>query len=343
MALLNARTKWRDANRLVLAATILTLAGCVIFEGKPTVRRSYAFSHKTHAEQDLACTDCHLGAETKDEPGMPGLGACKLCHAELDKEKPDDRKVDSLYDGKHFKAVEASTLSSEYVFPHLRHVEAGLECGACHVGIAENEDALELPPARMDNCVQCHTERNVTNECAACHPTILATTRPDSHDGHWMKRHGGVCRAGTEPGSDRCTLCHQETSCTSCHQTTMPDNHTQQWRRVGHGVTAALDRDNCSTCHQPASCQSCHSESKPRTHVGMFGAPMNNHCITCHEPLQSEGCAACHAGTPSHMLATPKPPDHNAAMNCRLCHLPGGTQPPMPHADNGSNCNSCHH
>jgi hypothetical protein len=123
----------------------------------------------------------------------------------------------------------------------------------------------------------------------------------------------------------------------------MPDNHTQQWRRVGHGVTAALDRDNCSTCHQPASCQSCHSESKPRTHVGMFGAPMNNHCITCHEPLQSEGCAACHAGTPSHMLATPKPPDHNAAMNCRLCHLPGGTQPPMPHADNGSNCNSCHH
>jgi hypothetical protein len=343
MALLNTRSKWRSANRLVLAGTILALAGCVLFEKKSTVRRSYAFSHRAHVEQDLACANCHLGAEASDEPGMPGLGACRICHSDLDKEKPEDRKVDSLFENKKFKAVRQSGLSDAYVFPHLRHVEAGFECARCHEAVATNEDALELPPARMDNCVECHTERNVTNECAACHPTILATTKPASHDELWPRRHGGVCRAGTEPGSDRCSLCHKETDCASCHQTTLPQNHTQQWRRAGHGTTAALDRESCATCHQPSSCVSCHAESKPRTHVGSFGAPLDNHCLTCHEPVQAEGCGACHQGTPSHALAPPKPASHTPSMNCRQCHMPGNAPPGLPHADNGSNCNSCHH
>jgi hypothetical protein len=79
------------------------------------------------------------------------------------------------------------------------------------------------------------------------------------------------------------------------------------------------------------------------SHTGNWGSPRNNHCLGCHEPLRNEGCVACHSSTPSHALANPKPPDHNAAMNCRQCHIPGGVQPPMPHVDNGDNCNACHH
>ena len=225
------------------------------------------------------------------------------------------------------------------MFPHLRHIEAGFDCARCHEAVASNEDALELPPAHMDNCMECHTERNATSECAACHPTILQTTKPESHDEMWTRRHGPVCRAGTEPGSDRCELCHKETDCASCHQTMLPQNHTQQWRRSGHGVTAGLDRETCATCHQPSSCVSCHAESKPRTHVGNFGAPKDNHCLSCHEPVQSEGCGACHQGTPSHALAPPKPDWHDPAMNCKACH---GRGLPLSHVDNGENCNICH-
>jgi hypothetical protein len=59
----------------------------------------------------------------------------------------------------------------------------------------------------------------------------------------------------------------------------------------------------------------------------------------CHQPLGNESCAVCHKGTPSHALATPKPPGHNPAMNCRMCH---GNGQPLPHFDNGDDCNSCH-
>lgn len=347
MALLSTRTEGRarralTASALLLAATTLAMAGCVLFEGAPTVRRSFAFSHKVHAEQELACSDCHMGAESKDEPGMPGAGQCKLCHAEIDKDKPAERKVESLYDGKKFRAIQQSGVGDEIVFPHLKHVSTGLECSACHGDMAANEDVVLLAPASMDGCLACHTERGVPNDCASCHPSITATVPPPSHDGNWTRRHGGVCRAGTDRSTERCVLCHKETDCASCHQTNAPENHTNQWRRVGHGFAAAMDRESCLTCHQPASCKSCHEESRPRTHVGSFGSPRNDHCVTCHEPLAGEGCSACHASAPSHQLAPPKPAGHVPAMNCRQCHLPGGVLPPMPHADDGSNCNRCH-
>lgn len=334
----------RTASALALAcaSAALALAGCVLFQDATVVRRSYAFSHKVHGEQELACADCHRGAETKDEPGMPSAGQCNLCHADLDEPKPADRRVATLFEGKDFKAVRASAQAPAIVFPHLRHVAAGLDCAACHADVATNEDAVLLAPARMDDCFACHAERGVANDCATCHPGILATTPPASHDGNWTKRHGETCRARGDATTDRCTLCHQETDCASCHLTTPPENHTNQWRRAGHGFTAALDRDSCSTCHQPSACLACHMESRPRSHVGSFGSPRNEHCVTCHEPLAGEGCSACHASTPSHALAPPKPAGHVPAMNCRQCHLPGGVLPPMPHADDGSNCNRCH-
>jgi len=343
MALLKLRPERRVGSALAFGAMVAALAGCVLFDGSGSVRRSYAFSHRAHIEQELACTDCHLAAESADEPGMPGLGACRLCHAELDAEKPAERKVESLFDGKQFRAMARGAVGPEIVFPHLKHVEAGLDCAACHVDVETNEDTLELPPARMDNCTTCHDARGVVDDCATCHPTILAETMPATHGGNWTRVHGGVCRAGSEATIDRCDLCHKEQDCAACHMTMLPENHTNQWRRVGHGLTAQMDRDTCATCHKPDTCISCHAESEPRSHTGNFGSPRNTHCLGCHEPLKNEGCSACHSGTPSHALAQPKPPGHTAAMNCRQCHMPGGTQPPMPHADNGSNCNSCHH
>jgi hypothetical protein len=34
------------------------------------------------------------------------------------------------------------------------------------------------------------------------------------------------------------------------------------------------------------------------------------------------------------------PPNHNPAMNCRMCH---GRGAPLQHADNGTECTTCHH
>jgi hypothetical protein len=56
-------------------------------------------------------------------------------------------------------------------------------------------------------------------------------------------------------------------------------------------------------------------------------------------PLQGDSCFVCHKGTPSHLMAAPKPPNHSPAMDCRSCH---GLSEPLPHFDNGDDCNTCH-
>lgn len=343
MAFLNGRRSWRTAAAVALAGAVGALAGCVLFPGDAPVRREWAFSHARHAALDIACTDCHAAAETGDAPGMPRLASCRICHAQRDQGKPPERQVDSFFVDGRFDAVARGGLTDEVIYSHARHVAAGIACEACHAGIRENDDALALPRASMDACTSCHAERVVSNECATCHTTWSTDVAPASHHQNWPMRHGAVCRGQSEAISDRCVLCHQETSCASCHMTVLPRDHTNQWRRVGHGISASLDRDRCEVCHKPDTCSSCHATVEPQSHTASFGSPRNHHCLGCHEPLRNEGCVACHSGTPSHALAKPKPPDHNPAMNCRQCHIPGGVQPPMPHVDNGDNCNACHH
>jgi hypothetical protein len=138
--------------------------------------------------------------------------------------------------------------------------------------------------------------------------------------------HGQAVRAASQALADRCSLCHTESTCTTCHQESPPENHNNFWRIRGHGIAAQMDRGNCATCHRADSCDRCHAEVLPQNHGGRF-------------PLQSNGCIVCHKGTPSHALATPLPPSHNPGMNCRQCH---GVDQPLPHVDNGANCTMCH-
>jgi hypothetical protein len=71
----------------------------------------------------------------------------------------------------------------------------------------------------------------------------------------------------------------------------------------------------------------------------MWGGKRSRHCLNCHQPLRPDspdGCGVCHKGTPSHDRAPRQPGWHTPDMQCLLCHSP------LPHADNGQNCNACH-
>jgi hypothetical protein len=343
MALLIRLARHDRAPRAALTAAILALAGCALLGGKSQEARDFAFSHRVHvADQGLECGGCHPGAETADEPGIVPLPACQLCHADQDAQKPPERQVAALFSGKQFVATKRLELGEGYVFPHGRHASAGIECAACHGAMDANEDVALLPRITMDACVACHQSRGMQTGCATCHPAIRQDAKPSTHSGTWTLRHGAVARSGSDRTADRCEACHTPTGCASCHETTMPRSHTNEWRRGGHGLTAGLDRSGCATCHKPDTCTSCHAETPPRSHTAGWGAPSDRHCMTCHFPLQSQGCVVCHKGTPSHDAAPPKPPGHNPAANCRLCHTPASDHQ-VPHVDNGDNCNICHH
>ena len=83
-----------------------------------------AFSHRIHAEEGLACSDCHAGVEDSDDPGMPRLPACMLCHADLDEEKPVERQVKTLYAGEDPAGPRISEVGDEVgVDGHLLRVD----------------------------------------------------------------------------------------------------------------------------------------------------------------------------------------------------------------------------
>lgn len=337
MAFLTNNHARRVRLPLLLACAGLA-AGCALFSvfggASP-----YAFSHRVHAKEGLECADCHSTWDSADSPGMPGKGGCVLCHEKIDQDKPPERRIDVLYDGENYRAARASKLADEVIFSHLQHAKKPIECNACHAGIAENDVVDSSFAFGMRDCTTCHQQQNLADDCASCHKTLRADVAPASHSFQWRKVHGSISRAHDTATVNDCALCHQESSCKSCHEAEAPDNHGDYFRRRGHGLFARMDRQNCAACHRSDSCDACHQDTRPVSHVGAFGGARSNHCVGCHLPVQSNECATCHKSTPSHDMAPPKPPSHAPGMNCRQCH---GVGQGLTHADNGADCAMCH-
>ncbi len=333
-----------DRNRATLPFALIALAalaGCVLLDRVRTREVVFGFDHALHVEEGMDCGDCHYSVEDDDDPGLPTLPQCMLCHEEIDAERPPERRIETLFDGNKFRAAHGSALSDEVRFSHLAHATE-LECAACHTGIATNERVADLPLVDMDACTACHEARGEsTSECATCHTRIDASWSPESHDQAWLERHGPAFRAGSDAQDARCSVCHSESTCNTCHAEVAPDNHNDYWRRRGHGITARMDRSNCATCHRTDSCARCHEENRPVNHTASFGGTRSTHCLSCHFPLRGEGCLTCHKDTPGHLMATPLPanPMHSPGQNCRQCH---GITAPLPHVDKGDECIACH-
>jgi hypothetical protein len=339
------RRRWA---RFAGLAALLCLAGCLLSESFHHAKGPLTFSHRAHLEGKAAlqCADCHPRWDEEDDPGMPSTAQCSLCHDQLDDEKPPERHASVLFDGDQVRATHAGAQTAEISFSHKSHATRGLDCTACHADLVRDDGTLADPGAdwkmNMDTCVSCHESSTgpALSDCASCHVEIRVGVPPPNHRAEWMRYHGSVARSRSSERTDQCALCHQPSSCVQCHNVQMPENHNNYWRRRGHGLTATMDRAGCMTCHESDSCRRCHEEIRPQSHVGSWGAPQDRHCVSCHEPLRGQSCAVCHDGTPSHDQATPMPPDHTPAMNCRMCH---GNGQPLPHVDNGQSCTSCHH
>ncbi len=316
------------------------VAGCSLVEALTSGAKPFAFSHRVHVtDESLDCADCHQAAETTDEPGMPALSQCMLCHEEIDAKKAADRQVATLFGEGRYLAQRVSHLEDEVVFSHLQHATKGLDCNVCHVGIEQDEQIVAESAVRMDDCTACHEDRAMSTDCAVCHKEIRSDRAPESHARLWQRRHGGVARSQDHTTANDCTLCHDESSCASCHQETPPGSHNSYFRTRSHGVMARMDRQACATCHRSDSCDSCHRETRPLNHSGSWGGTQSRHCFGCHFPLGKDECSTCHGDTPSHLDAAPLPGNHTPGMNCRMCH---GLTAPLPHVDKGDECSRCH-
>lgn len=131
-------------------------------------------------------------------------------------------------------------------YNHKKHIAAGLECAACHEGIAERRVHAQLP--RTEVCVNCHgSEDNPKTQAVrdyAAHNREIPWQRVYSvpkhvffsHDRHvgiakldCAVCHGNMAEKATPVTAqavpikmDRCIACHQSrgvaSDCLACHR-----------------------------------------------------------------------------------------------------------------------------
>ncbi len=157
---------------VVLAAVILFYLGS---KTNSDIIQPIAYSHKAHVETaDLNCTDCHSTVQTAQAATLPSLEVCSTCHSEQPiSQSPEELKL--LEFVKRAQAIpwqRVYRVPDHVYFSHRRHVAKGeLECAACHGNVGEftNPVSTQFLQLTMENCMKCHRENNVTNDCLACH------------------------------------------------------------------------------------------------------------------------------------------------------------------------------
>ncbi len=160
----------------VIAVILILAAVTAISLGRRTgaIRQPISFNHSLHIDEvDLECTDCHLQVEVHQRATLPALEVCQDCHSEAITETVAEEKLLA------YTTTDAAipwqriyTVPDHVYFSHRRHVTLGdLDCELCHGAVAEMTVPAEHPVMEMsmDFCVDCHAERQITNDCLACH------------------------------------------------------------------------------------------------------------------------------------------------------------------------------
>ena len=316
-------------------------------EDRPVRESGPQFSHVQHIDMGIDdCSFCH-GDPDAEVAEMPTLEVCNECHEDIDPEAEEGHRALDYFDedGKGLWAKPMKDDGSDVMFHHGVHAAQDETCMLCHADVAASEQVLNGHSFSMENCMTCHAEHAPeSNQCSTCHEKIREDVAPRSHRGNWDRAHGRHAILGDYDDLPRdCAYCHERSFCDDCHQAEAPRNHTNHFRLAGHASMASIDRDSCNVCHTSDSCFECHQQVAPRSHRGVWGAPFNRHCNGCHIPAaarEGSGCGVCHADSPSHMMAPPRPgnPIHQTTDSnlCRECHTP------PEHPDNGQSCLLCH-
>jgi menaquinone reductase, multiheme cytochrome c subunit len=169
----------RTRNLIIMLSTagtaLLVLFIVVRLYARGGVIQPIAYNHKVHIENaGLHCTDCHVHAMDMASATVPSLEVCQNCHStEPVSKSPEELKVlKYVADKKEIPWIRIYKVPDHVYFSHRRHVTGGkLECAACHGNMNEQTKPVTTAflPVKMVNCMNCHKQRKVSNDCLACH------------------------------------------------------------------------------------------------------------------------------------------------------------------------------
>ena len=166
--------------RLVAFVVLLALlvgvgaSGDWLLGRREPIEQPIAFNHARHAEEGLGCLDCHAAAAEGEYATLPLLSTCQLCHAEALGESPEEAKLLEFVErGEEIPWRLVNRVEGHVYFHHAAHVTLGkMECSECHGDMTQASvppPASQIADLSMRRCMECHSERYVTNDCIACH------------------------------------------------------------------------------------------------------------------------------------------------------------------------------
>lgn len=159
--------------------------------GRSGIEQPIAFRHDIHAGiNQIPCMYCHTSADRSIDAGIPAVQICAGCH--IPGGSPmiavDSLGVQQLMaywrEQRPIPWVRIYDLPDHVRFPHMRHVNAGLECQECHGPVETMREITEVynggggrtrygivRPNTMEMgwCINCHREREARIDCFVCH------------------------------------------------------------------------------------------------------------------------------------------------------------------------------
>lgn len=129
------------------------------------------YRHDVHAGQyQMDCRYCHYAAEVSSSPGLPSLDTCMGCHLFVARDNPEVAKlIEANTNNQPIQWVEVHKLPPFVHFPHMRHVNADVQCQDCHGPVELMPQVYQQYSLKMGWCLECHEQRQVTTDCTACH------------------------------------------------------------------------------------------------------------------------------------------------------------------------------
>ena len=108
------------------------------------------------------CAGCHVSAAALIPPDQarPAFGA-------------DNEEIQKLVE--YWRAQEPIPWARIYDlpdhvnFPHMRHVNGGVECQECHGPVQEMAVVEKYSSLQMGWCIDCHRQRQARTDCFVCH------------------------------------------------------------------------------------------------------------------------------------------------------------------------------
>jgi len=121
----------------------------------------------------MECLDCHVYAEEHVYASIPNTDVCKDCHEEAISDSPAEARLVEFIDAnKQIPWRQINKVPDYAYFSHRRHVKLGqIECQECHGDVGKLKKPMTEPfvEIKMAWCLDCHNQRQVSNDCSACH------------------------------------------------------------------------------------------------------------------------------------------------------------------------------